>query len=205
MSPPKVPPPKDPPPKKKKMLILKGNSDTSGTKYPDDKGNMIKWQNGALHEKAAVAYAACRGRDGEVLPVSGDPLKDGDRDKNAQTQQALGKLQDPDHGDDYDAIYGFSGGGYDVLHILRQLKPEELKRIKIVVVLGAPPVGKHHKPQRDEFLPEQFGLPKKSWDLVYYINEDADADKFPTPHDVDRHMFLPEYLLQKEKCTQNSP
>jgi len=210
MSPPKESPPKDPPPKKKKMLILKGNSDTSGKQYPDEQGKMIPWPNGALHEKAAVAYATCRDRVGDVLPVSGDSLK-GNRNKNPQTLQALAKLQDPDHPDDYDAIYGFSGGGYDVLHILNHLTAEQLKNIKLVVVLGAPPVDKKGKPtpdgsgspQKDAFLPEKFGLPKKAWELVYHINKDA--GQFPTPNDVDKHMFLPEFLLQKEKCTQKSP
>jgi hypothetical protein len=56
---------------------------------------------------------------------------------------------------------------------------------------------------KDDFLPEKFGLPEKAWELVYHINEDA--GQFPTPNDVDKHMFLPEFLLQKEKCTQKSP
>jgi hypothetical protein len=196
-------PPKDSPPKKK-MLILRGNSDTEGKQYPDEQGKLVPWPNGALHEKAALAYAACRGRDGEVLPVSGDPLKDGDRDKNPQTMQALRKLQDPDHPHDYDAIYGFSGGGYDVRHILNQLTVEQRKDIKLVVVLGAPPVGKDNKPQKEDFLPEKFGLPKKSWELVYHVNQDA--GEFPTPNKVGgKHMYLPEFLLAKEKCTQKSP
>jgi len=113
-------PPKEPPPKK--MLILRGNSDTEGKQYPDEQGNIIAWPDGALHEKAALAYATCRDRVGEVLPVPGDSK--GDRDKNPQTLQALDKLKEKDS--PYTAIYGFSGGGYDVLHILKQLKAEEL-------------------------------------------------------------------------------
>src|SRR5215831_21308381 len=109
---PKDPPPnesspKDPPPNKdqspKKMLILKGNSDTEGKDFPDEQGRIVTWPDGALHEKAAVAYATCRKRIGDVLPVSGDSLK-GNRDKNLQTVEALRKLQDRDHPDDYDAI-----------------------------------------------------------------------------------------------------
>jgi len=196
-------------PPKKKMLILKGNSDTEGKDFPDEQGRIVTWPDGALHEKAAVAYATCRKRIGDVLPVSGDSLK-GNRDKNLQTVEALRKLQDRDHPDDYDAIYGFSGGGYDVLHILNHLTAEQLKKIKLVVVLGAPPVDRNGKPdpngspQKDAFLSEKFGLPKNAWELVYHINEDA--AQFPTPNKVGgKHMFLPEFLLAKEKCTQKSP
>jgi len=201
-------PPKESPPKK--MLILRGNSDKSGKQYPDEQGRMVPWPDGALHEQAAKDYATCRNRDGEVLPVRGDSLK-GNRDKNPQTMQALAKLQDPDS--PYDAIYGFSGGGYDVLHILNQLKAEELKRIKLVVVLGAPPVDKKGNPtpdgsgspQEDDFRSRRFGKRENGidWELVYHINQDA--AKFPTPNNVGKHMFLPEFLLQKEKCTKKSP
>jgi hypothetical protein len=193
----------------KKMLILRGNSDKAGKQYPDEQGRMIPWPDGALHERAALAYATCRNRVGEVLPVPGDP--EGDRDKNTQTMRALDKLREKDS--PFDAIYGFSGGGYDVLHILRQLKPEQLKRIKLVVVLGAPPVDKKGNPtsdgsgspQESDFRAARFGKREDGidWELVYYINEDA--AKFPTPNNVGKHMFLPEFLLQKEKCTSKSP
>ena len=36
------------------------------------------------------------------------------------------------------ALYGFSGGGYNVRHVLDDLTPAEKKRIRLVVVLGAP-------------------------------------------------------------------
>jgi hypothetical protein len=80
----------------KKMLILRGNSDTEGKTYPDEKGNKIPWPDGALHEQAAKDYATARGYVGEVLDVSGDPRvwvdkdkkKHLDRDKNPQTFRA---------------------------------------------------------------------------------------------------------------------
>ena len=36
------------------------------------------------------------------------------------------------------ALYGFSGGGYNVRWVLQSLTPVERKRIHLVVVLGAP-------------------------------------------------------------------
>ncbi|ACK49227.1 hypothetical protein Msil_0247 [Methylocella silvestris BL2] len=189
-----------------KMLILRGNSAKKPT-YPNEKGDNVAYPDGALHEKAAKDYATCRGYDGDVLDVSGDPLKDGDRDKNPQTVQAVLKLR----GDSsYAGIYGFSGGGYDVLHILKQLKPDELKRIKLVVVLGAPPV-KNGYPSKSDFEsarfvsrtnPETDGI---KWELVYMTNPPADASVLPK-RGVDPHMFGPEWLLAQElKCRQASP
>jgi hypothetical protein len=199
-------PPNESPPKK--MLILRGNSDKEGKQYPDEQGDIIAWPDGALHEKAALAYATCRHREGEVLTVPGDP--EGDRDKNTQTMRALDKLRDKDS--PFDAIYGFSGGGYDVLHILKQLKAEERKRIKLVVVLGAPPVDKKGNPtsdgsgypQESDFRSSRFGKPENGidWELVYITDPPGD---FKTPKNAKKHMFGPEYLLAKEKCTQKSP
>jgi hypothetical protein len=36
------------------------------------------------------------------------------------------------------ALYGFSGGGYNLRHVLDDLTENERSRIKLVVVLGAP-------------------------------------------------------------------
>lgn len=192
-----------------KMLILKGNSvkDKKSSKYADEQGDYVAWPDGALHEQAAKDYATCRNREGDVLPVSGDSLK-GNRDKNPQTLAALAKLQDEKS--PYTAIYGFSGGGYDVLHILKKLKREELKRIKLVVVLGAPPVDRDGNesasgyPQESDFKSRNFGKPEDGvdWELVYMTNPPKD---FKTPKSADKHMFGPEYLLVREKCSKASP
>ena len=185
-----------------KMLILRGNSG----KYSDETGNKIDYPEGALHEQAAKDYATCKGYDGDVLPVSGNSLK-GDRDKNPQTVQALAKLKsDPS----YAGIYGFSGGGYDVLHILKQLNTEELKRIKLIVVLGAPPVDKDGNesasgyPRRSHFDSSSFGKPDDGikWELVYKTNP---PDSFKTPKNAGKHMFGPEWLLVTEKCSKTPP
>lgn len=190
----------------KKMLILRGNSAKKPT-YVDEKGDKVPYPDGALHEKAAKDYATCRGFDGDVLDVSGDPLKNGDRDNNPQTVQAVMKLKADAS---YAAIYGFSGGGYDVLHILKHLKPEELKRIELVVVLGAPP-GKNGYPAKSDFESERFVSRKNpdtkgiKWELVYMTNPPADASVLPKKG-IDPHMFGPEWLLAQElKCRQPAP
>ena len=210
----------------KKMLILRGNSDTEGKTYPDEKGNKIPWPDGALHEQAAKDYATARGYVGEVLDVSGDALPNGDRDNNPQTFRALCRLKNHDSKDwknlkceakdnskdePYSAIYGFSGGGYDVLHILNHLNKDELKRIKLVVVLGAPPlkdgkVSATGYPRKSHFESSSFGKPSEGieWELVYPDNQNpADASVLPKKG-IDPHMFGPEWLLSLELFTQRT-
>jgi len=206
----------------KKMLILRGNSDTEGKTYPDEKGNKIPWPDGALHEQAAKDYATVKGYVGEELDVSGDALPDGNRDNNPQTFRALCRLKNHDSKDwkdskcdskddskdePYSAIYGFSGGGYDVLHILNHLNKDELKRIKLVVVLGAPPLKvkdsdpPRYYPRKSHFESSNFGKPEEGikWELVY--PEDQNPPKsFKTPKNAKKHMFGPEWLLATEKA-----
>ena len=54
------------------------------------------------------------------------------------------------------AIYGFSGGGYNARHVLDLLTDDEKERIRLVVVLGAPgnAPGVYHGP----------------WELVYRLD-----------------------------------
>jgi hypothetical protein len=54
------------------------------------------------------------------------------------------------------AFYGFSGGGYNVRHILKALTAEEKKRIRKLVVLGAPK--------------NPASLYKGPWELVYRLD-----------------------------------
>lgn len=159
----------------KKMLILRGNH----ADYPDECGNPAKppyekgsdpegkqpgKHFGALHDKAALAYASAAGYQGFVLNVSGDPHawttktgapvyltnEKGDfvldekgnkkqkktRDDAPQTAAAVTLLKADKS---FKAIYGFSGGGYDVYWVLLALKtqdPDALSRIERIVVLG---------------------------------------------------------------------
>jgi hypothetical protein len=182
----------------KKMLILRGKSGT----YPDEDGNPREYKTGALHEQDAKDFATklLHYDEGKVLDVSGETGAE-----SAQTSQALIMLRDKG-GNEFTALYGFSGGGYNVLHILSALKEDERKRFEWIVVLGAPPTvlkdGKFvysptGSPQKPAFLKSSFD--GGNWDLVY---QDFTPSSFKTPKKTDGHMFLPEWLLALELFTQ---
>ena len=74
-------------------------------------------------------------------------------EKSQQTLMALAEFhRDPTVA----ALYGFSGGGYNVWHIIHALAPDERTRIRLVVVLGAPKTPSHAY--------------KGPWELVYRID-----------------------------------
>jgi len=103
------------------------------------------WPRGALDEPNALEYARRRGYVGRVLDVAG---KTGPN--SAQTKMALAEF----HRDkSVAALYGFSGGGYNVYHIITAIPHSERSRLKLLVVLGAPKAAPH--------------LYKGPWELVY--------------------------------------
>ena len=105
----------------KTMLILRG---IAGHYAGRD------WPHGALDEPSALFYAWSQGYAGNVLNVPGATGP-----HSAQTVMALSAFRrDPSVA----ALYGFSGGGYNVRHILNALTPTEKSRLELVVVLGAP-------------------------------------------------------------------
>ena len=81
------------------------------------------------------------------------------------------------------AFYGFSGGGYNVKHILDKLTADECQRVRLVVVLGAP------RNSLDQYLPSKYG-DKASWQLVY---------KLDPPGSKGGHIFGPEQLLKEDE------
>ena len=104
-----------------KMLILRG---IAGHYAGRD------WPRGALDEPPALEYAQRKGYVGEVLDVAGATGAN-----SPQTKMALAEF----HRDStVAALYGFSGGGYNVLHVIHALPPADRARIQLVVVLGAP-------------------------------------------------------------------
>jgi hypothetical protein len=144
-----------------RMLILRGNSGT----YPDEEGNPHKYKKGALHDHAAMEYARRVGYEPVVLDMSGDPGPGPNRGSSPQTLAALDWI----YGDpEFAALYGFSGGGYNIWWILRELKEKDLKRIERIVVLGvdddAPESGYH----KSKFKGAR-------WELVYRKNPPASA------------------------------
>ena len=104
------------------------------------------WPRGALDEPSAVQYARRRGYVGEVLDVDGATGP-----KSRQVRMCLEAIRARD---DITALYGFSGGGYNVRRVLAALTADERRRIKLIVVLGAP-----RNP------PELYS--NGSWELVY--------------------------------------
>jgi hypothetical protein len=103
------------------MLILRGIAGHFAGK---------DWPKGALDEPSALEYAKCRGYVGRVLDISGEAYEN-----SPQARMAVEAIRS-DH--TIQGIYGFSGGGYNVLHILNSLTTDEKQRIRLVVVLGAP-------------------------------------------------------------------
>lgn len=93
------------------------------------------WPRGALHEGPALEYATRRGYTGRVLDIAG--LASGAPDGRPQVRAALAAIA----AEPIEALYGFSGGGYNLVHILARMTPEQRARIKLVVVIGAPEVG----------------------------------------------------------------
>lgn len=114
------------------MLILRG--------IPSD-----GYPRGALKEAPALEYARRMGYTGRILDVPGHPY-------NGSPQVIL-TLQTIRENFDVAALYGFSGGGYNLRHVLDYLTDEEKKRIHLVVCLGAP----NNPP----------GLYQGPWQLVY--------------------------------------
>ena len=121
------------------MVIMRGNSTADTTMYPDETGKTIAWPLGALHVKAAKDYAGILGYDALVLDVPVQPQSQ----QSPQAKAAWGAfLKDQS----VTAFYGFSGGGYNLKHVLDYLlahSPEELHRIDRVVVFGAPKQPEH--------------------------------------------------------------
>jgi hypothetical protein len=125
------------------MLILRGITNLKvWPQYP----------NGALDEPSALQYASKRGYTGRVLNVSGET-----GDKSKQTSMALQEIQNDSS---ITALYGFSGGGYNVYHVLHRLTQELRVRLELVVVIGV----ETSKLSADALNPKRFNA---HWELVY--------------------------------------
>lgn len=180
----------------RKMLILRGNSAGAGS-YPDETGNLnVPWPKGALHVEAAKEYARRSTFEPVVLDEPGQPQ----HQKSPQAEAAVTLFLKEAA---VCAFYGFSGGGYNMWHILSRLaeqNPDTLHRIELVVVLGAP------KRKKPAFQPVEFNAiaAKKvdpanwkpgNWDLVYRTDPPRSAMPANLPKNLDTHMFGPDVLL----------
>ena len=179
-----------------KMLILLGNSAPAGT-YPDEQGKNIAWPLGALHVSAASEYAKRRGYEAVVLDVAGQPQSQ----ESPQAKAALKKFFEDQA---VCAFYGFSGGGYNLRHILDRLAshdPDALHRIDLIVVLGAPlqpkaayEASKYNPVARKKVHPAKWEDAR--WEVVYGTNPPAKwALPKGVPEGAGKHMFGPEWLL----------
>ena len=134
------------------MLILRGIAG-----YFDGKD----FPRGALDEPSALAYARARGYRGEVLDVAGAT--------GAASPQVRRSLERMRGGGDVAALYGFSGGGYNIRHVIAALAAHERARLRLLVVLGAP----NNPPS----------LYRGPWELIYRTDPPAG------------HMAAPKALL----------
>jgi hypothetical protein len=143
------------------MLILRGIA-----------GHFVgrDWPRGALDQPSALEYARLRGYVGEVLDVDGATGR-----KSRQVRMCLNAIRDRD---DIAALYGFSGGGYNIRHVLAALSGDQRRRIKLVVVLGAP-----------KNPPALYR--NGSWELVYRLDPPPPAG----------HMASPKALLAELEST----
>jgi hypothetical protein len=180
---------------RRKMVILRGNRADAGT-FPDETGAKIAWPLGALHVAAAVEYAKRRGYEGVVLDVPGQPQSE----TSPQATAALKKFREDET---VTAFYGFSGGGYNLKHILNFLAahdPGALSRIQLIVVLGSPEQPKlNYYPSnyaarsKGKVDPGKGGGP--NWEVVYRIDPDPSELPAGLPKGTRTHMFGPDVLL----------
>jgi hypothetical protein len=177
------------------MLILRGNSAAAGT-YPDEEGKNIAWPFGALHVWAASEFARRLGYEAVVLDKPGQPQGE----YSPQSKAALKKFLEDET---VTAFYGFSGGGYNLKHILNYLAEhhsQSLHRIDLVVVLGAPKQSKlAYSAFNYNLIAKRKVYPAKwepaKWDVVYKTNPPKSALPPDLPKSTDTHMFGPDALL----------
>lgn len=178
-----------------KMVILRGNSAGAGS-YPDEKGNAhVAWPIGALHVQAASDYARKRGYEPIVLDKPGQP-------QSQHSPQARAAVKAFLEDEAVAAFYGFSGGGYNLRHILDFLAakhPQSLLRIELIVVIGSPM--RHGKLA---FAPHAYNAVAKrkvkhwedaDWEVVYRTNPSPSQLPKHLPKGVGTHMFGPDVLL----------
>jgi hypothetical protein len=113
------------------MLILRGIAGENAPK-------------GQLDDAAALEYARRLGYASEVLDVASDT--------GPQVRMALERIRNDTN---VTALYGFSGGGYNAQTIWAQLSAQERGRIKKIVIVGSPGVGKQNFPGSEDVVVQE--------------------------------------------------
>ena len=187
-----------------KMLILPGNGGT----YEDEDGDAHDYgDNGALHQRAAKAFATKRQYVPSVLDIAGNNQSAHSKQAKEVMKRFLGlkydgynEKKDPAEiytedeknkaEDDIHAFYGFSGGAINLSSILKYIAkrhPDDLSRISLVVAIGGP-----ERPEKDyrwqtykEEIKDKVDMAKwkkeqweKGWNYIYNTNPiDEDMQK----------------------------
>jgi hypothetical protein len=150
-----------------------------------------------LHEKAAIDFAKKLDYVDVVIDEPGLP-------QGPKSPQATAALTEFHKDQAIVGFYGFSGGGYNVWHILKSLaaeEPQSLHRIDRLVVLGAPNGigGKAiYKPAYYSARVAEKAKGKDwklEWDLIFRLNPDPSQLPKGLPSGIDPHMFGPDVLL----------
>jgi hypothetical protein len=154
------------------MLIMRGNAAGPGV-YEDENGKTPAWPKGALHDGAAIEYARLLDFNPKVLDVTGSS-NHGNRDTSEGTVCALECFR---NNTSIVAFYGFSGGGYNLYHILTKMTEDERRRVDWVAVVGV-------DPDAPPSIYERRNFKGGRWTLDYMANSG-------------NHMFLPEKFLKR--------
>lgn len=97
---------------------------------------ILRGINNLLHEAPAIEFANMNYYTPEVLHVSGETGV-----YSAQTRAALERMRKEPQ---VTALYGFSGGGYNIVHIWDRLTLLERVPIGWLIIIGSPGVDKSH-------------------------------------------------------------
>jgi hypothetical protein len=129
-----------------KMVILRGTSDPDGkNKLPDEFGNPAKWPIGALHVRAAEDFARKRGYEPKTLGLEGQQSVYKGKQVRGFLKLFAGLIlgrksyeNDMELKPDLDihALYGFSGGAYNVWWILNFLAEKSGTRFQRSICLA---------------------------------------------------------------------
>ena len=145
--------------------------------------------------EAASDYARKRGYFPVVLGMQGYPQYE-------QSPQAREVYKQLKADASVSALYGFSGGGYNVRHILKFLardSPNVLHRFDLIVVIGSPnPIGKAaYAPSLYNAIASRHtkGWENACWEVVYRENPDPSQLPKDLPPGLSTHMFGPDLLL----------